>query len=58
MNAASRFWHNCERYHDLAEAYERRIEYTSPKRLGGERRWCGCRWCATAVAYLSYNRSA
>ena len=58
MNAASRFWQDCERHHDLAEAYERQVEHTSPRRVTSNRWWCGCGWCATDVGYLTYNRSA
>lgn len=55
--AATTFWRNCERYHDLAERFERHVEVTCPDRLTGRSGYysCGCSWCAQAVTYYEYT---
>jgi hypothetical protein len=56
---AATFWRNCERYHDLAERFERNIEVTHPDRLTGRSGYysCGCSWCAQEVTYYEYTGS-
>ena len=54
MDYASRFWSENEKYHDLAEEYERNIKITHPS---GASCFCGdnCPWAATKVTYYKYN---
>lgn len=58
VSAASKFWSEMEKYHDLAQKIEENIVVTSPPRLtgrSGEYSWCGCSWCAQAVTYYEYR---
>ncbi|QKG92651.1 hypothetical protein DVK05_10515 [Halorubrum sp. Atlit-8R] len=58
MDAAASFWKECERYHELAERFQRGIRVTSPDRLTGRSGYyseCGCAWCAEAVTYFEYR---
>lgn len=54
--AASSFWQESDRYHDLVERFERNIEITHPDCLTGRSGYhsCGCSWCATAVKSPTY----
>ncbi len=56
MDYASRFWSENEKYHELAEEYERNIEITHPSSASC---FCGdnCPWAATNVKYYEYNGS-
>lgn len=55
---ASRFWQSCDRYHDLAERYERDIEITHPGHVTSDRlspfTYYGT-WNRTAVLYYEYR---
>jgi hypothetical protein len=58
MAAAASFWEECERYHELAERFQRGIEITHPNRLTGRSGYyseCGCSWCAEEVVYFEYR---
>lgn len=55
---ASEFWAETERYHDLAETYERNIEVTHPDYITTDRlcpfaSWC--KWHRTAIVYREYR---
>lgn len=51
------FWNRTERYHDLAERFEKNIAIAHPAAVTG-RTGCGlcyhCQWCATAFKYYKY----
>lgn len=55
--AAAVFWQEDERYHELAERFQRGIEVTTPPSLSGRSGYysCGCAWCAEAVTYDEYR---
>ncbi|WP_336023175.1 hypothetical protein [Halobellus salinisoli] len=54
--AASSFWQEYDRYHDLAERFDRNIRITHPDSLTGRSgtHSCGCSRCARAVTYYTY----
>jgi hypothetical protein len=56
-SAATSFWQESDRYHDLAERFERQIEITHPDYLTGRSGYysCGCSWCAQEVKYYTYT---
>lgn len=55
----SRFWQECERYHDLAERYQRNIEVTHPDVVTSNRLkpwFARCsKYDRTCVVYLKYR---
>ena len=55
--AATSFWQEYDRYHDLAERFERNIQITHPDSLSGRSGYysCGCSWCAQEVKYYTYT---
>lgn len=55
--AARSFWQECDRYHELAEQFERSIETTHPDYLTGRSGYysCVCAWCAREVTYYCYT---
>jgi len=59
-SAVSKFWQNCDRYHDLAEEFTRNIEIVHPSSLSGRLArcpsdyWC-CGWCDTTIKYYEYR---
>ena len=56
-DTAAVFWIEMEKYHDLAEEFERNIEVTHPSRAKGEcSHICGkCSWAASTVVYQEYR---
>lgn len=58
MTYASEFWDETERYHDLAEHFDRNIAITHPKRVTSNRLspyFAWSRWNRTAVTYYEYR---
>ena len=58
-SAASRFWQNCERYHDLAERFARDIAVVHPGEISGRLRSCPWKtecdgYCRTTVVYYDH----
>ncbi|RKD86218.1 hypothetical protein ATJ93_4635 [Halopiger aswanensis] len=59
-SAAKTFWSECERYHDLAEAYARNIELAHPNTVSGRLSRCPsddycCGFCVTSIKYYEYR---
>lgn len=58
---ATKFWQDCDRYHDLAEEYERNIEEYHPGSVTSQRMcvcldYCSyCGWAASKVTYYRHN---
>jgi hypothetical protein len=54
--AVSKFWQECDRYHDLEKQFQRNIKITHPDKLTGRSGYysCGCAWCAQEVKYYEY----
>lgn len=51
-----KFWRECEKYHDLAEQFDRNIEITHPDYVKNWDRWCTySTWGTTAVVYYEYR---
>lgn len=53
---AAAFWQECDRYHGLAERFERNIEITHPGTMTGRHAGCPsdnycCGYCVTTVRY-------
>jgi hypothetical protein len=59
--AASEFWQETERYHELAETFETNIERTHPDIVTSDNQLCfpafvsWCDWCASSVDYYEYR---
>ncbi len=58
-SAASRFWRNCDRYHDLAERFTRDIAVVHPGEISGRLRSCPWKtpcdgYCRTTVVYYEH----
>lgn len=55
----AQFWDELDRYHDLAERYERHVEITHPDYVTSDsitatvEHWSS--WCATDVIYYEYR---
>jgi hypothetical protein len=61
--AVSKFWQECDRYHDLAEQFARDIVITHPNGMSGRHPSCPgdtecCGWCATGVNYYEHISKA
>jgi len=59
VEASRTFWSETERYHDLAESYEKHIQRYHPERVTS-RRMCPClkytHWCGRAGTSVTYYR--
>jgi len=55
--AARSFWHECDRYHDIAKQVEHNIEVTHPDAVSGRSGYCSmtCSYCARNVTYYEYR---
>jgi len=59
----SKFWQECDRYHDLAEAFTRDIVITHPNSLSGRLANCPspsdcCGYCTTTIKYYEHIPNA
>ena len=57
----SEFWRDCEKYHNLAESFERNIELLHPNIVTSKRmcpclEYCNyCGWASSSVNYYEYR---